>query len=381
MPREPSAYEILGLPRSATTSQIRARYRQLARRYQVARTTEQIFEEDKFLQRVRAYLVLDSPSRREYDRELRLAKRTGVPLPDLLSPMSPTDRVLLAAEVAFVRGAAQEATNLVRAILDKSQHNARGWALLGEILISQAKYDEAVSVLNFAIQFDPNTQRYWNLLNEASALREGRAAPRPVVEPTTEWERPAYVWALAAGALAVVIFSMLFVHAKTNSTVSWYFYDIEIPWLPIVVGVVDGLVVGLVLAIGNLLDRFDDELIHYQVWYEIAGGSNLSLVPLGLLLIPTGLICFWLAFGFYAIIAYMNERLSPSVSLVIAATAVVTAALTVLAPSGRWAVLVLAGNATFGGAILGWFLGSLRRVVWRKVDPATAGPHGSEMTP
>lgn len=366
MPRERSAYDILGLPPHATPSQVRTRFRQVVRRYHASRSTEQLFEDDQFLQLVRAYLLLESARRRDYDRMLRSARGRPVPLPDLLAPMSPSDRVLVAAEVALMRREIQGAATLARTVIDSTPREARAWALLGQILLAERKYDEAIPVFNYAIQFDPDNQHYWELLNEATALREGRAPSLPEIEPITGLERPAYHWVALVAAAVVVAFTLVWLRPRIHA--SWYVYGLEIPVAPLAIGGLDGLLLGAALAAGNWLDRFEDELIGYQVWYETAGGRDQARVPAGLIILPVGLICFWLDVVFYAVMAYMEERLSPSISLAFGLVAAVTVVLTVAAPGAHWMALVLGGNATFAGMMLGWFLGSQRRTVWRRVD-------------
>jgi hypothetical protein len=367
VPRERTAYDLLGLSPTASATQVRVRYRESVRRYRMSRSTEQLFEDDGFLGIVRSFLLLDSPRRRDYDRQLRAAKGRPVPMPDLLAPLSPSERVLLAAEVAFMRGQSQEAAGLARTVLDASQRDARAWALLGEILTAQHKHEEAVSVLNYAVQFDPNNQRYWQMLNEATALRDGLpVSRRQATEEPSAWQRPAYVWVALAAAILLSVAALVWLRPRVR--IVWDVYGWAIPAAPLIVAGLSTFLLGAALAMAQFLDRFDDELIGYQVWYETAGGRDQTLVPAGLILLPMGVICLWLDVAFYAALAYVDERLSTSIALALGLAAALAVALTLLTPDYRWTVLILGGNAAFAGVMLGWFLGSQRRTVWRKVD-------------
>lgn len=359
MPGPRNAYEILGLPRDAVTSQIRSRYRQLARRYSRDLSVDELFQDSAFLEVTRAYLLLTSHQRRDYDRELRAARGRPVPLSDLLAAQSPGDRALLKAEVALWRGSRREAAQQAKQALDENARDARAWAVLGDLLMAEGKYDEAITMYNYSIQFDPANQRYWELLNEATARKEGRSRPRQATERTI-FARPARVWAVLLGVLFFIEISLFWQAAQR-----WSPCLFGIPWQMLVFAAGDGFLLALALAATDLIQPFDDELVSYSV-----PAVGLSTVPVGLYLIPAGVICFWLGVLFYAVTCWLDEHCSLSVVICLAATLIMTG-LFILVDVRVWKPFMFLGtSAIFAGVILGWMLGSLRLAPWRMKEPA-----------
>jgi len=357
------AYEILGLPRDSVASAVRSRYRQLARRYSRDITVAQMFQDPRFLESTRAYLLLTSYQRRDYDRELRAAHGEPVPLSDLLAAQGLVDRALLQAEIAFWRRLYREAAQSVKTALDANAKESRAWAILGNIMMAERKYDEAIAMYNYAIQFDPNNQRYWELLNEATARKEGREAPRAAAREES-LARPVRVWLVVGGALVFVELSLLWLWMYPGEP--WLF---GLPKNLLAFAVSNGLLLAVALASTDLLHSFDDELISYSVPFIGA-----SMVPLGLYLIPSGIIMFWLAVIFYATICLLEERASGSVLACLLCVALLTAVMAPLHPVSYTAFLVLGPNAIFAGFIIGWMFGSLRIFPWRP----TAGDNVEE---
>jgi len=359
MPGPRNAYEILGLPRDAVTSQIRSRYRQLARRYSRDLSVDDLFQDRAFLEVTRAYLLLISHQRRDYDRELRVAKGRPVALSDLLAAQAPRDWSLLKSEVALWRGSRREAAQHAKQVLDIDAKDARAWAIMGDMLMADAKFDQAITMYNYAIQFDPSNQRYWELLNEAAALKEGRSRPRQATE-RVPFAKSARTWAVLLGVLLFVEMSLLWV-----STSAWPPWLFGIPWQVLALAAGDGFLIGLVLAATDLIQNFDDEMVSYGV-----PAVGLTTVPVGLYLIPAGIVCFWLGVLFYAVTCWLDDHCSLSVLVCMAATALLTG-LYVLVYFPVWrAFMFLGASAIFAGIMFGWMMGSLRILPWRMREPA-----------
>jgi tetratricopeptide (TPR) repeat protein len=350
--RPQSAYEILGLPRQATSVQVRARYRQLARRFRPELNLEQIFDDPDFRPIANAFLTLISAdTRREYSRDLR--ERRDPNLPDMVGQMGPADLRLAQAEVGILRGQLRQAQHLCKEALQLDSRQARGWALLGDIMRQQARWDKALEMYNYAIQFDPSNQRYWQLLAEVNAIREGRAAPRTGGPPAAGvWRRPTHIWGVVGGGVIFVELSILYL--LYNPTAPGPIFDI--PNRVLLVAALDGLLLGLILGATNILDRFDDELIYYSIT-----GYGVQLVPLGIFVVLPGLVCFWAAIFFYGLVAITDAHLSFSVSTMLALTAVLTVVYAFFIYPATWlALLVFGGNFVFVGFAVGWLLGGLR---------------------
>ena len=171
-----NAYDLLGLPSSAMPVQIRARYRQLVRNYKKDLPPADLLEDEQFRQWTNAHLLLLSPERREYDRRMRQTRGRERP-PDLVAGLSKGRRLLVEAEAAFVQRKLNEAVELGREAVKLESRNAECYAVLGDILREQGKYQNALTMYNYAIQFQPNNRRYWQLLQEVTALRDGKSLP------------------------------------------------------------------------------------------------------------------------------------------------------------------------------------------------------------
>jgi tetratricopeptide (TPR) repeat protein len=354
--RQPrNAYDLLGLPWSATPVQIRARYRQLIRSHRKDLATPQLMEDERFREWTNSYLYLVSPERREYDRRLRQSRGMEQP-PDLLSQLPPSRLMLVEAEAAFVRRRLNEAADLAKEALKQENRNAEGYALLGDIHREQGSYQNALTMYNYAIQFDPNNRRYWQLLEEVTALKEGRALPRRFAhERPSAFNRPASAW---VGVGLAVIFVELSVFYLQNRWGEPAFFNLPINVIYAALG--DGFLLGLVLAATSILSPFDDEL----VWYQVTG-VGAETVPLGIFIAIPGIVFFWLAPVFYAIVAYLDEHFSLSVGISLFVCALVTVSFGLLLPrESRQAAYLLAGNFVFFGFMLGWLLGSVRRRVF-----------------
>lgn len=356
--RQPrNAYDLLGLPWSATPVQVRARYRQLVRSHQRDLAAPDLLKDERFRQWTNSFLLLTSADRRDYDRRLRESRGTEQP-PDIIAGLSRPRLLLIEAEVAYARRRLNEAAELAREALKEEKRNADGYALLGDILREQGKYQEASTMYNYAIQFDPNNRRFWQRFQEIQALRDGRALPKRYTrERPSPMNRPISSW--TGVGLAVLLVTVIVFHLWDQQR--WGAVAmLNLPLNFIYAALAAGFIMGLVLAATALLGPFDDEL----VWYQVTGLGT-ETTPLGLLVAIPGIVFFWLAIVFYAVIAWLDEHLSPSLVIAFAVCTLVTIAFGMLVPEdSRLAVRLIGGNFVFGGFLCGWLFGSLRRRVF-----------------
>lgn len=355
--REPrNAYDLLGLPRSATPEKIRARYRQLIRSYRRELAPKQLLEDERFRRWTNAYLLLTGPERREYDRRLREGGGREQPH-DVVAGLTEAGRLLVEADVAFGQRKMNDAVELAKEGMKLESRNAAGYALLGDIFREQGKSNDAFTMYNYAIQFAPNNRRYWQLLEEASALKEGRALPKRYrSERPTLLNRPAWAWAAVAGSLAVVGLGTAYL--RNNWGAPGLF---DIPANLTYAAVAGGLLLGLVLSGTSILMPFDDELVSYQV-----AGIGAETAPVGIFVGLPGIVFFWLAPLFYAIVAYLDEYVSASIAIALFACALLTVWFGKMAPEeGALAAYLLIGNFVFFGFLSGWLVGSVRRRVFQ----------------
>jgi len=350
--RQPrNAYDLLGLPWSATPVQIRSRYRQLVRHHQKDLSTRDLINDERFRQLTNSYLLLTGSDRKEYNRRLRETRGMEQP-PDVLSDMPAPRLMLIEAEVSFTRRRLNEASELAREALKQDKKNADGYALLGDILREQGNYQNALTMYNYAIQFSPNNRRYWQLLEEVTALREGRAVARKYRrERPSVFNRPPSAWVGVGLALIFVGLSIIYVQQRWGDPI---FFNIPRNLLYLAIG--DGFLMGLVLSATAIIAPMDDELL----WYQVAG-MGAETTPVGVFIALPGIVFFWAAPVFYSIIGMMDEYFSLSIVITLGVSALMTVVFGLLAPAeSRTSVYLLAGNFVFLGFIIGWLIGSLR---------------------
>ncbi len=347
-----NAYDLLGLPRSATSEKIRARYRQLVRNYRREVSPGQLLEDGGFRRWTNAYLLLLSPDRREYDRRLRQSRGREEPA-DLVGGLSEAGRLLVGAEVAYAQRKMNDAAELAKEAVKQDGRNAEAYGLLGDILREQGKYRDALTMYNYAVQFEPNNRRYWQLLEEVTALGEGRALPKRYRgERPTLLNRPAWAWMAVGLALAAVAAGSVYLRGD------WGEGEIlNIPGRLAYAALVEGFLLGLVLAATSILMPFDDEMISYQV-----AGFGAETTPVGIFVALPGIVFFWAALLFYPIVALLDEYWSASILIALGMCGAVALGLGYLAPKeSRLAVYLLSGNFVFFGFLWGWLFGSIRR--------------------
>jgi hypothetical protein len=314
-----------------------------------------LLKDEQFRQWANAYLLLLSARRREYDRQLRRARGRGTP-PDALSELSEGRLLMLQAEIAFVQRRLTEAVGIAREAVKLESKNAEAYALAGDILREQNRYPNALTMYNYAIQFEPNNRGYWQRLEEVTALRDGRALPKRYRrEMPTPLRRPIWAWVVIGLVALTLETSLLYLQGNWGDP---GFLDLPKRLMYVAMG--GGFALGLALAATAVVGPFDDELI----WYQVAGLGT-QTTPIGILIALPGIVFFWLAPLFYVILAALDEHFSVSIGIALAVCAAVTAGLGVLAPAGsRTTVQLVGGNFVFFGFLWGWLLGSARSRVF-----------------
>jgi curved DNA-binding protein CbpA len=353
--RSRNAYDILGLPRNATGTQIRSRYRHLVRGYKKDLAPSALLEDEQFQRWTNAYLLLLSPERREYDRRLRQSRGMAEP-EDTLSGLSEGKRLIIQAETAFHQRKLNDAVELGKEAAKLESRNAHAFALLGDILREQGRYANALTMYNYAIQFEPNSPRFWQRLEEVTALRDGKALPKKFQQESRRSQRrPLWVWLLVAVAVVVIEGSMVYLRGDWGELGL-----LNLPVKLMYAALASGFLLGLVLAAAALIGPFDDELL----WYQVSGFGT-EMAPIGVLIALPGVVFFWAAPAFYVIVALLDEHFSLSVGIALVVCALATVGFGFSAPeASRNTVLTLGGNFVFAGFMGGWLVGSIRRRVF-----------------
>jgi curved DNA-binding protein CbpA len=155
-------YEVLGLEAGASPRQVKAKYRELARKFHPDLVKDKVFALRVFKQINQAYHVLGDPDRRaEYDIQLRNARAWSEAQSTSHSPNGQTstatatatanrnaavDRLLREADMAIMQGHASDARRLCNAVLDTYPENVEALETLGDSLVMLRETEKAIDV-------------------------------------------------------------------------------------------------------------------------------------------------------------------------------------------------------------------------------------------
>ncbi|MCS7183259.1 MAG: DnaJ domain-containing protein [Thermoanaerobaculum sp.] len=158
MGREANFYELLGVQRSASTEEIRAAFRRLARelhpdRFQGA---EKARAEERFQRITQAFNILSNPdTRARYDRSLELTTPSG--------PIDPKDlaKALLAKAIMLVKqGNPAEAHEFFQQAEAHDPNNARVQHQFGLFLAQIGRLEQGLRKLEKACNLEPLNGTY-----------------------------------------------------------------------------------------------------------------------------------------------------------------------------------------------------------------------------
>jgi curved DNA-binding protein CbpA len=201
MHKQKNYYEVLGLPRTATTDQIKRRYRELARKYHPDVVADKNFGQKIFMQITEAYRTLvDSDKRSDYDLTLPSegpgAGIGGVPhgahgaaggnghLDD--------DRVanlIKDAQYGVVKRRYAEAADWARQAIQIQATNAAAHAVLGDAYRGLGETEQAIKEYGLAVHYNPEDLeskiKRENLIKRGNtvASRSAQAASKPGSSP------------------------------------------------------------------------------------------------------------------------------------------------------------------------------------------------------
>ncbi|MCW3060521.1 MAG: hypothetical protein JWQ02_2342 [Capsulimonas sp.] len=176
-------YEVLGLPPSASTSEIKNKYRELAKKFHPDLTQDKVLGQRIFAQINQAYRVLgDTERRSQYDATLVPERaQPGMPSgatsgvqstvqPQASAATSPiaarptqsqvspqveaeVQRLLGEAEMAMMGGKVKETQAICEAILRMQPDNVKTIGILGDVFAQQGDRKRAIDTYRVALQY------------------------------------------------------------------------------------------------------------------------------------------------------------------------------------------------------------------------------------
>ena len=207
-------YEVLGLPPSATTDQIKKKYRELARKYHPDIAQDKVFSQRLFTQINQAYRVLADPERRaQYNTTLDSPARPAAPAPPApaaaarpgpampqaapkaaapsLQKAQAIAQLLGNADGAIMAGKPLEARVFCVKVLEADPESLRALVLLGEALVMMGQpEDAAVQYRNaLAIGPSPMIQAKLSRLEQGAVANKTRDLTNKAVRPEASGEK------------------------------------------------------------------------------------------------------------------------------------------------------------------------------------------------
>lgn len=350
-------YDILGVSKQATPTQIKAAYRKLVLQRHPDQAGEQA-DVGAFIEVTRAYEVLIDPARRaEYDRLLAL-RNVPIPKPgqkaaqSAQKPAPPKTRERdLRAQLAedlsrlirlYGKGLYADAEKLAKQIVEKDPAQATPYAILGDLARARGDLAEAAKLYAFAAQMDPRNPAYQRKHEELLGRIQSKSF---------QFDRPQERSGLAAAvSFCLVLVAGIYVALAQEPAVTQMYAWIDTWTFGLLVMLfLSGVAVGAGLSIAGWIDRF-----------ESLSSNALNRVSPALALASIAIVNFWAAVLVYALVGARERTHTYSISRLITGVAGALAVLCVGASGSReidpWQVLIWGGNLIYVGAICGWMV-------------------------
>jgi tetratricopeptide (TPR) repeat protein len=371
-------YEILGVPRNATTEQIKRRYRQLVRRYHPDVAEDKTAAQKIFLEINEAYQTLVDPNKRViYDASLDMEAFSRHPNYRVQSESSTFDykqggitgreastskvaeaqRLVQEAQMAFIRGQFYSAISACKEARRLDPQNIWAYVILGDIYRIQNKVDDAIAMYTIAVQLDPDNSEIQSKLGRL--LRTHRSGM-----PMTAERRAALKMGLNLMGGSIGLFLLLLLAINPGQPITWIQNHLPFlgQWTTMLVAVLAmiGGLTGFLLSVNEAVGALDEELVFQVVWSPVKSISY----PVGLLIIIFNAFSFYLAAFMYIVIGMLQECLSASVLKAFLSTFVLVVLASLAYPVDSLSVLLFGGNIVLPAMLFGWAIGDMFRPGW-----------------
>ena len=367
-------YEVLGLPRNATSAQIKRRYRELVRKYHPDVARDKTTSHRLFIQINEAYEALNDPVRRKaYDETLdldamirqqrfaasrqseptrpRTAQSAGPASGSRQTPYPKVAQLLRDAQFAFIGKRLNTAADLCKEALGIDPRSARACAILGDIYRARGKTDAAIKHYNYAVQFDPtDSESEKKLIGLVGKHVKAQRAYQSVPDPKRLRIVNAIWW-------SIVFLLIMLIRVYPGTPIPWL--RVYIPqvstwsWNLVVFIACASALAGALLSVNGFLRHPDDELVFDN------SGASWAIVPVGFILLIGSGFFFIGAAGFYILFGALQGSLSRSVLTVFGlVVGVVLLAAVMCEPAARTQLMLYGGNVAFLSSLFGWYTGA-----------------------
>ena len=206
-------YAVLGVAKNASEQEIKSAYRRLVRTYHPDVSVDELTAQAKFVEIVAAHQALSDPLERAfYDQKLaqdaqRLETERRRRFEESFRQQT-VEALLTTAEIYRLRGEMSQAIEYCQRVLKAERHNAGAFALLGDVYLDQAQFDDATMMYSYAVQYAPESELYQRKLERAVA-RERTQPPEEEETDAPVGRRSERVGLFAVCAAGVAVFALV----------------------------------------------------------------------------------------------------------------------------------------------------------------------------
>ncbi|MFY9233163.1 MAG: J domain-containing protein [Fimbriimonadaceae bacterium] len=348
-----SHYEVLGVSKGATQSEIKTAYRRLVLELHPDRTSEP-GALAAFLQVTQAYEILGDWDRRiQYDKLLEMgsAKPAAKPRTKAYAATGKAARsAVVSAEVTRLtlvhsRGQMSVAEKLAQKILGYDSRQPIPYAVLGDIRRAQGRSNDAAKMYALAVQMDPTNEVYHQRHEEMVSF---------AVVKVRNKERENIGFPLSIG-LGLIILAAIYLVVSMEKPLMPDLPPVSTWTLGVwVMTFLSGVALGASFCYAGLVDRFS----------SVATTALGRITPV-VALATIAIVNFWVAAALYMLLGYAQKGFNYSTSRMVSAVAGVTL---LLAFAARFSavlspleVLAWGGNLVYIGALSGWMVADSMR--------------------
>jgi curved DNA-binding protein CbpA len=420
-PPQRSAYEVLGVPPTASQDEIKKKYRELARKYHPDANQNNPSAAAIFGQISSAYKTLSDPmTRADHDAELaeqarrkefaarQQAARSGSPSSTSTSGVgqrgyapprsgagtnsaanataanraAQSVRLSDDARAAFHRGKFVEARTRAEEALRMNSRNAVAYEIIGDVFRLQGKTEQAMNMYSMALQINPRNPQVMQRLERMARSAGGNSdhsAQRVFFDNRPDdYDRPRYSGPTRSDGVtprsslvteekrSLALFMVGFIGYAGVFLMLLYaaLFPGEAPrGAPLIqaVSTWNATILTLMGLSGLVLGATMTITGAIRRIEDELLLSRVGHMPVGLIIVVLSVLNFYLAAIVYTIIALMQDSFTPTMRRVFGAVAFVVVVLASAYSPGHLQVLLMGGNVVFLTFVIGWLLGDVFR--------------------